>query len=70
MNATLHGIRHLFGTLGVKRIGNLKLVSKSLGHASTIITEKHYVHIDEADVEALREISEAAGRISWKAGGK
>jgi integrase len=64
MNATLHGIRHLFGTLGVKRIGNLKLVSKSLGHASTLITEKHYVHIDQADVEALRQIAEAAGRIS------
>ena len=57
--ATLHGIRHQFGTQAIKNGANLKLLSLQMGHTSTAVTEKFYVHLDR-DADALRQAAEAA----------
>lgn len=59
-NASLHGLRHAFGTEGIKNGAPLKLISMALGHASTAITEKFYCHITEKDVDAIRQAALAA----------
>jgi integrase len=58
--ATFHGLRHLFGTCGVKR-GNLKLVSKAMGHAKAATTETFYCHLD-LDPALLEQAELAAVR--------
>jgi integrase len=65
--ATPHGLRHLFATAGVARGGSVKLLSAVLGHASTSITEKFYVNLDNGHIEALRAIATAAGQRTRKA---
>jgi integrase len=60
-DATLHGLRHLVGSLGVIRGGHLNYVSKILGHRGTAVTEKFYVHID-ADIDGLRRVAELAAK--------
>ncbi len=57
--ATTHGIRHQWGTLAVRNSGNLKLVSKKMGHRSVTTTERYYLHLDEA-FEEMR----AVGRLA------
>lgn len=57
--ATLHGIRHQVGTLAVKAGISVKFVSRLLGHSSSAITERYYVHDDE-DFESMRIAAEAA----------
>lgn len=57
--ATLHGIRHQAGTTAIREGGDLKYVSLMLGHSSTQITEKYYVHVD-GDYEAIREAAQLA----------
>jgi len=57
--ATLHGIRHQFGTEAVRRGASLKMVSLQLGHSSVLVTEKYYLHLDK-DIEAIRAAAEEA----------
>jgi integrase len=57
--ATLHGIRHQVGTTAVRNGTSIKFVSRFLGHSSTAVTEKHYVH-DEADLDAMLVAAQAA----------
>lgn len=57
--ATLHGIRHQVGTMAVKAGISVKFVSRLLGHSSSAITERYYVHDDE-DFESMRIAAEAA----------
>ncbi len=57
--ATLHGIRHQFGTVAVRQGAPIKLVSLQMGHSSVVVTEKYYLHL-ESDVEAIREATKAA----------
>lgn len=56
--ASLHGIRHQAGTMAAKS-APLKFVSRFLGHSSTAITERFYVH-DSEDYESMRVAAEAA----------
>lgn len=58
-NATLHGIRHRFGSAGVANGAPIKLVSMQLGHASVATTEKYYVCLD-GEIEAMREAARKA----------
>ena len=51
--ATLHGIRHRFGSAAVANGAPIKLVSAQLGHASVITTERYYVCLD-GEIEAIR----------------
>ncbi len=51
--ATLHGIRHQAGTEAVKNGAPLKHVALQLGHSSTAITERYYVHLDD-NAEIMR----------------
>lgn len=60
-DCVLYGLRHAFGTNGVLRGANLSLLSKAMGHSSTAITEKNYVHIDR-EFEAIRAAASIAGR--------
>jgi integrase len=62
--ACFHGIRHLAGSTGIRRGGNLKLISKGMGHASTGVTERFYVHLDVSreDIEAIRAEMELAAK--------
>jgi integrase len=57
--ATLHGIRHNYASVAILHGAPLTLVSKMLGHSSTAITEKNYVHIDN-QIEAIREAAKLA----------
>ena len=57
----LYGTRHRFGTNWIKAGGNLKQLSKAMGHTSTAITERMYVDID-GEIDLLREGAEAATR--------
>jgi site-specific recombinase XerD len=65
--ATPHGLRHLFATAGVARGSSVKLLSAVLGHASTSITEKFYINLDNGHIEALRAIATAAAQRTRKA---
>jgi len=57
--ATLHGIRHQFGTVAVRQGAPIKLISLQMGHSSVAVTEKYYLHLDR-DVESIREALKAA----------
>lgn len=58
-NATMHGIRHQFGTTAIRNNGNIKLISLAMGHASVTTTEKYYVQCSQ-DVDAIRrEVAKA-----------
>ncbi|HWY88253.1 MAG TPA: tyrosine-type recombinase/integrase [Gemmataceae bacterium] len=59
---TLHGIRHQAGTQAIKNGASLKFVSLMLGHASTAITEKYYVHVDQ-DLDGIRAAANAAQKV-------
>lgn len=56
---SLHGIRHRFGSAGVGGGGNIKLISKQLGHASVRTTEEFYCDLD-GEMEAVRGAAEKA----------
>jgi integrase len=51
--ATLHGIRHRFGTACIAGGAPLKLVSEAMGHASSSITEEYYVDLSN-EMDAIR----------------
>jgi len=51
--ATLHGIRHRFGTAGVVNGAPLKLISAQLGHSSVAVTEAYYVDLS-GQMDAIR----------------
>lgn len=51
--ATLHGIRHRFGSAAIAAGAALKLVSVQLGHASSAVTERFYCDLS-GEIEALR----------------
>jgi integrase len=57
--ASLHGIRHLVGSEAVRGHAPIKSVSKALGHGSSAITERFYVHVD-GDLDLMREALEAS----------
>ena len=52
-----HDLRHSFGTLALASGVDLQTVSRALGHESTAITSRIYLHA----IEALQE--DAAARI-------
>jgi integrase len=53
--ATLHGIRHRMATAAIANGASLKLVSTQLGHSTTAITERYYVHIGPEHLDAIRQ---------------
>lgn len=57
--ATLHGIRHRFGTEAIRQGAPLKMVSLQMGHTSTAITEKYYCALAD-EIEGLRRAAEAS----------
>lgn len=52
---TTHGLRHTFATLCIGNNADLKSVSKVLGHSTTTITEKVYIHSTEKDLKDCRD---------------
>jgi integrase len=58
---TCHGLRHQAATTALKNKAPLKAVSLWLGHSSTSITERFYVHL-ENDEEFIRSAADAAVR--------
>jgi integrase len=57
--ASLHGLRHQFGTEAIKNGAPIKMVSLALGHSSCAVTERSYCHI-EAGSEEVRQAAQAA----------
>lgn len=55
--ATLHGVRHRFGSCAVANGAPIKLVSAQLGHSTVAVTERYYVCLD-GEIEALRAAAE------------
>ena len=47
-----HDLRHTFGHRWLQRGGDVFTLSKVLGHSSVVITEKHYAHLLQPDIEA------------------
>lgn len=52
--ATLHGIRHRFGTAAIAAGAPLKLVSQQMGHASSVVTEAYYCDLSN-EIDAIRD---------------
>lgn len=52
--ATLHGIRHTFGTQAVANGAPIKLVAKQLGHSTVTVTERYYCDLD-GEMDAVRD---------------
>lgn len=52
--ASLHGIRHRFGSAAVAAGAPIKLVSQQMGHSSVVITEKYYCDLS-GEMEAIRQ---------------
>jgi len=50
---TAHSMRHSFATLQIKHTGNIKGISKYLGHSSVSITLDMYCHIELEEEEIL-----------------
>ncbi len=50
---TAHSMRHSFATLQIKHTGNIKGISKYLGHSSVSITLDMYCHIELEEEEVL-----------------
>ena len=57
--ASLHGIRHRFGSAAITAGAPLKLVAAQLGHATTAVTERYYCDLSGA-IEAVRKAAEMA----------
>jgi integrase len=59
-----HDLRHTFATRLLRQTGNLKLVSRLLGH-TTIDTTARYAHVLDEDLEqALERFSPLSNRQS------
>lgn len=52
-NASLHGIRHRFGSASIAAGAPIKLVSMQLGHSSVTITEAYYCDLTD-EIDAIR----------------
>ena len=44
----LHDLRHSWGTVALKAVVHVKVVSERLGHASSVITSDTYSHVSPA----------------------
>ncbi len=51
-NVTPHDLRHTFGHRYVTRGGDLKTLSKILGHANIAVTDRHYSALFDEDISA------------------
>ena len=52
---TFHGLRHSWASLSVMAGVPLMVVAKNLGHASTVMVERHYSHLAPSYVaDAIR----------------
>ena len=47
---SFHELRHTFASLLVKSGAPMAYVAQALGHANTLVTEKHYAHLAPSDV--------------------
>ncbi|GJE27526.1 tyrosine-type recombinase/integrase [Methylobacterium organophilum] len=56
----IHDLRRSAGARMYRATGNIAAVSKFLGHATVVITMKHYVHILPDDVSIAMKAAEAA----------
>ena len=64
---TFHGLRHTWASLAVQGGVPLPVVAANLGHANSVITEKHYAHLAPSYVaDAIRA---GAPRFGAVAGG-
>jgi integrase len=53
--ASLHGIRHRFGTTAVANKAAIKLLSAQMGHSTVAVTERYYVDLGEGEIDAVRD---------------
>lgn len=51
--ASLHGIRHKFGTAAIAAGAPIKLVAQQLGHSSVVMTERYYCDLTN-EIDAIR----------------
>lgn len=58
-----HDLRHTFATRMLRQTGNLKLVSRLLGHSS-IETTMRYAHVMDTDLEDAMEAFSACGKVA------
>jgi integrase len=58
-DASLHGIRHRFGSAAVAAGAPIKLVSAQLGHSTVAVTERYYVDLTN-EIDAVRSAAEMA----------
>lgn len=56
---TIHDLRRTAGARKYRATGDIALVSNFLGHANSLITERHYVHIRLDDLQARILTAEA-----------
>lgn len=63
--ASLHGIRHRWGSCAVANGAPIKLVSAQMGHSTTTVTEKYYVDLT-GEIEAIRAAAELGQRKPGK----
>jgi len=56
-----HDLRHTFGHRWLQKGGDIYTLSKVLGHSSVAVTEKHYAHLLESDIDKrVRAVMEIA----------
>lgn len=57
--ASLHGVRHRFGSAAAANGASMKQLAQQLGHSSSAITERYYVDLT-SEMESLRRAAELA----------
>jgi integrase len=57
--ASLHGIRHRFGTCAVANKAPIKLISMQLGHSTVQVTERYYCDLTN-ELDAIRDAARLA----------
>ena len=61
-SVNFHELRHSYASSLVKAGVHLAYVANQLGHASTLMTEKHYSHLaPSAMAEAIRKLAPKLG---------
>jgi integrase len=59
--ANFHALRHTYASRLIKGGAHLKYVAEQLGHATTLMVEKHYGHLAKSDVK--RVVQDAFGEL-------
>ncbi len=64
VNHTSHDLRHTFAATFLEAGGDIRLLSKALGHSSVTITERYYAHFTKKQQDLLDVATEKAWAMS------